>query len=664
MADKISHSCLVSKIAITLSVVSLLLCCGVFLRTELMLNELYSRDSKLPDKMTSKHDMNSGHQFDKDHHSEQTFEKQEAKKTKEVFTRKVRDVTTVVNSTINDDLLSKKIYQVVGKAVANLQSAKYWIPIPGPPGPQGKAGPRGPRGCMGKTGRRGKRGPRGFPGKIGLPGPRGMPGPKGPKGDHGPSLAHPTVLISPTHLIVNESQSAILHCSSSGYPRPDVVWSKNNGTLPHKRAVVDSTGKLDIKHVTANDSGIYQCKASNLLGSTQTTAKLQVNFPPLLTLNKRTIYETIGDDIRLPTCHVTGYPEPKVTWYKSIGSLPDNRSVLKDGQLTVLKSKKDDSGIYVCKAENLLGFVIGSIMVNVIDLPVFVVKPPSSHKSPPGIPVVLNCTAKGDPQPVISWRKENGVLPVGRYKVRDGSLIIRNFKKADSGVFVCTATSAGVFDTETMTVLTVAEKKDCADLYKSGERRNGVYTVQPDNQPAFQVYCDMTTDGGGWTVFQRRQDGSVDFHRNWQQYKTGFGNLNGEFWLGNDYIYRLTAGTASSLRVEVEDWYGSRKYAKYGSFSVGDESDKYRLRVGSYSGTAGDSLEWHNNMAFTTKDRDNDKWSGNCATYCTGAWWYKHCLPSNLNGKYLGNKVSSKGIVWYANQSLKKVEMKVRSSTF
>ena len=139
MADKIGHSCLVSKIAITLSIVSLLLCCGVFLRTELVLNELYSRDIKLPDKMTSKHDMNDGNRSDKDHLSERTFEKQEAKQTKEVLTRKVRHVTTVVNSTINDDLLAKKIHQVVGKAVASLQAGKYWIAVPGPPGPQGKS---------------------------------------------------------------------------------------------------------------------------------------------------------------------------------------------------------------------------------------------------------------------------------------------------------------------------------------------------------------------------------------------------------------------------------------------------------------------------------------------------------------------------------------------
>ncbi|KXJ18681.1 Fibrinogen C domain-containing protein 1 [Exaiptasia diaphana] len=454
---------------------------------------------------------------------------------------------------------------------------------------------------------------------------------------------------------------------TSGYPRPDVVWSKNNGTLPHKRAVVDSTGKLHIKHVTTNDSGIYQCKASNLLGRTQTTAKLQVKFRPRLTLGRGPIYTKIGDDIRLPMCHVTGFPLPKVTWSKAIGSLPKSRSAVKEGQLAILKSKKHDSGLYVCKGENLLGSAVGSVVVNVIDLPVFVVKPLSSYIAPPGSTVMLNCTAKGDPQPVITWRKDNGVLPIGRFELRDGSLIIRNVKKTDSGVFVCTATSAGVFDTESRTTLTV-QHEDCSELYKSGERRNGVYTVQPDNQPAFQVYCDMTTDGGGWTVIQRRQDGSVDFYRNWQQYKTGFGNLNGEFWLGNDYIHRLTARTASSLRVELEDWDGTRKYAKYGSFSVGDESDKYRLRVGSYSGTAGDSLSYHNNMAFTTKDRDNDKDSRNCATQYIGAWWYEGCHHSNLNGKYLGNKLSSQGITWYhfhgKYQSLKTSSMKIRANNF
>jgi len=177
----------------------------------------------------------------------------------------------------------------------------------------------------------------------------------------------------------------------------------------------------------------------------------------------------------------------------------------------------------------------------------------------------------------------------------------------------------------------------------------------------------MRTDGGGWTVFQRRQDGSVDFYRGWTDYKAGFGQLTAEFWLGNDKIHRLTASRPSSVRVELKDWNGGKAYAKYGRFSIGDEQAQYRLEVGSYSGTAGDSLAYHNNMAFSTKDRDNDRWSSHCAVSKTGAWWYNACWHSNLNGKYLGDTTSNQGILWYqwknAALSLKFTEMKLRPSS-
>ena len=173
----------------------------------------------------------------------------------------------------------------------------------------------------------------------------------------------------------------------------------------------------------------------------------------------------------------------------------------------------------------------------------------------------------------------------------------------------------------------------------------------------------MRTDGGGWTVFQRRQDGSVDFYRGWNDYKAGFGQLTAEFWLGNDKIHRLTASRPSSLRVELEDWNGVKAYAKYGKFNIGNEQAQYRLEVGSYSGTAGDSLAYHNNMAFTTKDRDDDKRSSNCAVSYTGAWWYNDCYYSNLNGQYLGEKNDYQGARWYhfrRSISLKFTEMKLR----
>ena len=102
----------------------------------------------------------------------------------------------------------------------------------------------------------------------------------------------------------------------------------------------------------------------------------------------------------------------------------------------------------------------------------------------------------------------------------------------------------------------------------------------------------MTTDGGGWTVFQRRLDGSVDFYLDWQSYKNGFGDQKGEFWLGNDNLHRLTAADDVILRVDLEDFDGNKKYAEYTTFKGANKADKYRLLIGGYSGTAGDSMAY------------------------------------------------------------------------
>ena len=117
-----------------------------------------------------------------------------------------------------------------------------------------------------------------------------------------------------------------------------------------------------------------------------------------------------------------------------------------------------------------------------------------------------------------------------------------------------------------------------------------MYTINPDGGKPIQVLCDMNTDSGGWTVFQRRLDGSVDFYRGWVSYKNGFGNLNGEFWLGNDNVHRLTDSDDVMLRVDLEDFEGNIAYAEYTTFKVADEADKYRLLIGGYNGTAGDSM--------------------------------------------------------------------------
>uniref|UniRef100_A0A1X7T307 Fibrinogen C-terminal domain-containing protein n=1 Tax=Amphimedon queenslandica TaxID=400682 RepID=A0A1X7T307_AMPQE len=207
-------------------------------------------------------------------------------------------------------------------------------------------------------------------------------------------------------------------------------------------------------------------------------------------------------------------------------------------------------------------------------------------------------------------------------------------------------------------------KDDCKSLFEDGITTSGVYTVNPDGGTPFEVYCDMETDGGGWTVFQRRQDGSVDFYRYWTDYENGFGNLTGEFWLGLSKIHRLTKEGSNTLRVDLEDFERNTAYANYSTFNVSDGSTEYILTVGGYCGTAGDSLTYHNGSRFTTRDNDNDNYGGNCAQFCTGAWWYNECQNSNLNGYYFNTPVNSfKGVRWYYNlsgTSLKFTEMKTR----
>ena len=175
----------------------------------------------------------------------------------------------------------------------------------------------------------------------------------------------------------------------------------------------------------------------------------------------------------------------------------------------------------------------------------------------------------------------------------------------------------------------------------------------------------METDGGGWTVFQRRMDGSQNFYLYWKNYDLGFGKLYEEFWLGLNKIHRLTT-SSSSLRVDLEDFVGKKKYAKYSVYSVGNALAQYNLSIGGYSGNAGNSLSWHHGIKFSTRDRDNDVWSGNCAQSYKGAWWYRNCHQSNLNGQYLFGPQGSyaKGVNWYHwkgyNYSLKFTEMKLR----
>ena len=177
----------------------------------------------------------------------------------------------------------------------------------------------------------------------------------------------------------------------------------------------------------------------------------------------------------------------------------------------------------------------------------------------------------------------------------------------------------------------------------------------------FQVFCDQDSDWGGWTVFQRREDGFLDFYRGWLDYKQGFGSLLGEFWLGNENIHHLTADCCHELRIELTDFNGNQRYAKYSNFKVGPKSGDYVVTVKGHRGDAGDSLSGHNGTSFSDYGK-----STSCSLNCKGGWWYTKCHSANLNGLYLrGNHTSyADGTEWKTwtgyNYSLKFVEMKFR----
>ncbi|XP_030365165.1 angiopoietin-related protein 4 [Strigops habroptila] len=176
--------------------------------------------------------------------------------------------------------------------------------------------------------------------------------------------------------------------------------------------------------------------------------------------------------------------------------------------------------------------------------------------------------------------------------------------------------------------------EDCHQLFLAGQQGSGVFQVQPAGSQPFKVYCDMTTEGG-WTVIQRRTDGSVDFDQLWDAYKNGFGDLRGDFWLGLEKIHRLVQEGRYNLLIELEDWEGNSQVIQF-VFSLGGESTAYTLNLlGPLSGELENAIGDFRQLPFSTRDRDHDlKADTNCAKHLSGGWWFSTCGHANLNGKY------------------------------
>ena len=185
--------------------------------------------------------------------------------------------------------------------------------------------------------------------------------------------------------------------------------------------------------------------------------------------------------------------------------------------------------------------------------------------------------------------------------------------------------------------------EDCVDLKKRGFKDDGVYNIRYNKWFIKQVYCDMTTDGGGWIVIQNRFDGSVEFYGGWTFYRDGFGDAHGELWMGNEFVHQYTETYPKQVDMMVEGiMFDDTVIAcKLKNFKLSDEASKYKLDYDSCTEVAGVQGEthcgdWnvHNGMKFTTIDNNNGMGSSCAASYAGDGWWFNSCQSVNFNGKY------------------------------
>ncbi|XP_005415184.2 PREDICTED: hemicentin-1-like [Chinchilla lanigera] len=261
----------------------------------------------------------------------------------------------------------------------------------------------------------------------------------------------PRIRSTEAHYTVNENSQAVLPCVAEGIPTPAINWKKNNIPLTDLlgKHTAQPYGELILENVVLEDSGVYTCVANNAAGEDIHSISLTVNVLPTFTELPGDVSLNKGEQLRL-SCKATGIPLPKLTWTFNNNIIPAHfDSVNGHSELVIEKVSKEDSGTYVCTAENSVGFVKAIGFVYVKEPPVFKGDYPSNWIEPLGSNAILNCEVKGDPAPTIQWSRKGVDIEIS-HRIRqlgNGSLAIYGTVNEDAGDYTCVATNeAGVVE--------------------------------------------------------------------------------------------------------------------------------------------------------------------------------------------------------------------------
>ena len=204
-------------------------------------------------------------------------------------------------------------------------------------------------------------------------------------------------------------------------------------------------------------------------------------------------------------CGASGQPQPSITWSKAFGNLPMNRAEVIKGALKIYNVTKKDRGIYICRAENILGSAAGTFHLMVFSRLRFKVRPPKEMTPMAGSTVHLPCVVESDLKTTITWTKHGrSSLPAGSNVLQNGTLVMNSIKKSHEGSYTCRAANA-LTAIETEIKINIPIKvTSCSMVRKYSNSASGNYVIDPDNEGPlvpFTVYCDMSDKNGvGVTV--------------------------------------------------------------------------------------------------------------------------------------------------------------------